>query len=166
MKFSEIQCPYCGATEFTVVEDDILQCAYCNKKFGFDHAKLLSNGKNAIFVHELTAALNAEKESLKTERKRAKLLLDYCMSKASRRTLKIMSAILLITAAVSLIWIFFLFYALYLFLAASAAYAVVRIVRKILYRKYHPIALRYASEVARCDDLINRYDRLISKYSE
>lgn len=159
---SGARCPFCGAPDFVLEDNDIFCCEYCGAKFSFDLDGLAADGEK-VAAQELYAIFNAKKSELEEQKNREKRFVKYFSAKAAASAAGGVSALIALAAAASF---FAAFVFPYLFIAAAAGivlFTLLTVYRKKMYKKYHPVAMFYASRAAKYDEQISVYAKLLSK---
>lgn len=174
---SRAQCPFCGARDFILTDGDVFQCNYCNEKFTFD----LDNfdpAENKVAAQELKELFSAKKAELESIRYQEKKYVLYFSQKADaswagclRVICALVSAASLVAAfvasfAVSFVASYVYLYLLCILFCGVAAFIGFTIYKKKAYKKYHFVAMYYAARVARYDEQIAVYTKLISKLTD
>ena len=166
---SGAQCPFCGAHDFILTDGDVFQCNYCNEKFTFD----LDNFdlvESKVAAQELKELFSAKKAELERKRYQEKKYVLYFSQKAEAFGAGCLRVICAFISAASLFAAFFVSFA-YLYLlgvlfCGAAAFIGLTIYKKKAYKRYHFVAMYYAAQVARYDEQIAVYTKLISKLTD
>lgn len=162
--YSNLRCPHCGATNFTLVKDDVFLCEYCNEKFNFDLDQIEINAENKVFTEELKQQFYDQLPPIYEKIKENKIKLNIYNKLAYPKIFKTI-AYLCLTFSIMFLFTFPVFsiigsvFSIGLILLAYKH-------AKNRYRQYSSLISFYAKKIVEYEEQVSFYTRLISKLTK
>lgn len=169
--YSNLRCPHCGATNFTLVKGDVFLCEYCNEKFNFDLEKIEINAENKVFIEELKQQFYNQLSPINEKIKENKIKFKICNKLAHPKIFKTVAYLCLVVFIISIMVLTqlsdnFLGYAIIGSVLSVGLIILAYIHAKIRYRKYRPLMSYFANKIIEYEEKASFYTKLISKLTK
>lgn len=162
--FNAWNCPHCAASDFRFVGDGVFQCAYCDGKTDFRELSPEVYGNRRLGA-ELKAFFQEKIDELQRLKAENAACVREFSAKASQDKLGVFSVVCLLLSAFLFLGAFTSPILALFALPPMIAYFPIKRYRVKMRRLYQPLAAHYASEVVKCDEELNSYTRLLSKFA-
>ena len=171
---SSLRCPYCGASKYSITNDDVFTCEYCNKSFNFNLEEIDFSSKNKVFIEELKSEFYSKVEEINVEKIKYKKMLIYYQKLSQPKKLVNLFLILLISS-LSLLWAFIvnaetfkgvIWLAIFSTILNLGLFIFSKKQAKRKFEEYKPYVEFFAKKVVECQYQIDTYTKYISQLTK